>query len=113
MRGVDSFGCPHSQTAVALHGCTQRKQFCETKTRHTKARARGWRGVPRGNAPMIENAIGHLPCDALALVLFLFGVGGGAALTYIPFTLRLWKLRQRLKRAQAKLLARGEVAPTK
>ena len=60
---------------------------------------------------MIENAIGHLPCDALALVLFLLGVGGGAALTYVPLTLRLWKLRQRLERVQAKSLARGEVAP--
>ncbi len=62
---------------------------------------------------MIENAIGHLPCGALALILFLFGAGGGAALTYIPFTLRLWKLRQRLERMQAKLLIRGEGAPMK
>ncbi len=62
---------------------------------------------------MIENAIGHLPCGVLALVLFVFGVGGGAALTYIPLTLRLWKLRQRLERAQAELLVRGEAAPIK
>ncbi len=113
MRGADPFGDPLSQTAVALHGLIQRKQFYETKTLHTKARAQGRGGVPRGNAPMIENAIGHLPCDALAFVLFLFGAGGGAAFTYIPLTLRLWKLRQRLERVQAKLLSRGEVAPMK
>ena len=61
---------------------------------------------------VIQDTWTRMPCDVLALVTLLFGIGVGAALTYIPLTLRLWKVRQRLERAEQKcspgLPARGK-----
>jgi hypothetical protein len=37
---------------------------------------------------------------ALPFLTFVLGVGVGAALMYVPMTLRLWKLQRRLAKVQ-------------
>jgi len=49
-----------------------------------------------------ESAWTVVPGGAFTIFIFVCGALCGAAVTYVPLTLRLWMLRKRLERMQQK-----------